>query len=156
MKISLRLWWVLIFPLLIGLYAYGVWGVTARYWYQPKSVYIEDTVEGGDPVVLVNRTIFRDFDGRYTVSIWPVPPDGHVQCAGSDTLRYRGGLYGPHTAPLTQWADDPWCARLPPGSYYAEACWTVLRPFAGLVPAKTVCITSNIFKIQERKEDETK
>lgn len=154
MTLTRRLWWVLILPLLIGLYAYAVWGVKAERWYQPEVVFIEDTTQGGDPLVKINRSIFHDFDGQYSVGIWRVPPEGHMHCGGSDTLRYNGGLYQPHTANLTQWADDPWCGRLPPGNYFAEACWTILRPFGGLVPAKTTCVTSNIFKVMERKEDE--
>lgn len=142
-------WWVLL-PLAIALYT-AAWLTPARWWYQPGSVVIADTPQGQDPVVSINRTIKRDFDGRYTVSIWKDPPDGHVACAGSDSLRYRGGLYAPHEAPLTQWADDPWCARLAPGRYYAEACWTILRPWWGIVPDKTICITSNIFTVHPRE-----
>ena len=103
-------------------------------------------------LVSINRTIRRSFDGRYSVSIWKDPPDGHVACAGSDTLRYRGGLFEPHEAPLTQWADDPWCARIPEGRYYAEVCWTILRPFFGIVPDKTICTTSNMFSVLPRED----
>lgn len=142
-------WWVIL-PLALILYT-AAWLTPARWWYQPISVQIADALEGDDPVVSINRTIKRDFDGRYTVSIWRDPPDGHVACAGSDTLRYRGGLYEPHDAPLTQWADDPWCQRLALGRYYAEACWTVLRPFWGIVPDKTICAMSNIFTVNPRE-----
>lgn len=148
-KARLVFWWVLL-PLAIVFYTVA-WLAPARHWYEPGSIQIADAQLGGDPVVSINRTIRRSFDGRYTVSIWKDPPDGHVACAGSDTLRYRGGLYEPHEAPLTQWADDEWCARLPEGRYYAEACWTVLRPFWGIVPDKTICTTSNMFSILPRE-----
>lgn len=144
------LFWWLILPLAIVLYT-AAWLTPARVWYEPGSIQIADAYEGEDPVVSINRTIRRSFDGRYTVSLWRDPPDGHVACAGSDTLRYRGGLYEPHEAPLTQWADDEWCARLPEGKYYAEVCWTVLRPFFGIVPDKTVCATTNIFSVKPRE-----
>lgn len=145
------LFWWLILPLAIIAYT-AAWLIPARYWYEPGSIQIADAQVGGDPVVAINRTIHSSFDGRYTVSIWKDPPDGHVACAGSDTLRYRGGLFEPHEAPLTQWADDEWCARLPAGKYYAEVCWTVLRPFWGIVPDKTICATSNMFSILPREE----
>lgn len=140
-------WWVVL-PLALAAYT-AAWLTPATWWYQPGRIVIRDTALGGDPVVEIQRTIRRSFDGRYTVSIWRNPPDGHVSCAGSDTLRYKGGLYGPHEAPLSQWASDPWCTRLPVGSYYAEACWTVLRPFRGIVPGKTVCTTTPLFHVAE-------
>lgn len=144
-------WWA-IFP--IALVAYTTaWLVPARWWYQPIQVYIADVALGDDPIVSIKRNIKRSFDGRYTVSVWRDPADGHVACAGSDTLRYKGGLYQPHDAPLTQWADDTWCQRLPEGKYYAEACWTVLRPFKGIVPDKTVCTVSNVFSVTARADE---
>lgn len=142
------MWWG-VFPLLLIIYT-GIWLTPATWWYKPVSIRVHDAFVGEDPVVSINRQIKRGFDGRYTVSVWMDPPDGHVACAGSDTLRYKGGLYVPHDAPLTQWADDPWCSKLKPGKYYVEACWTILRPFKGIVPGKTVCITSNLFEIKNR------
>lgn len=140
-------WWFIL-PISIVLYT-AAWLTPPSWWYQPLGIRIDDTTVGNDPVVSINRAIHRDFDGQYSVSVWRDPSDGHVACAGSDTLHYRGGLYKPHQAPLTQWADDPWCARLPPGHYYAEACWTILRPFWGIIPAKTTCRMSNIFEVTE-------
>lgn len=142
-------WWGLL-PMALALYT-AAWLTPPTWWYQPVSIQIGDAAEGEDPVVSINRKIKRDFNGRYSVSVWRDPPDGHVACAGSDTLHYRGGLYEPHESPLTQWADDPWCARKQPGRYYAEACWTVLRPWWGIVPDKTVCAVSNIFTIHPRE-----
>lgn len=147
-KLRLTFWWILL-PMSIVLYSIG-WLIPAQYWYEPGRIQISSVRQAEDPVVSINRTIHYSFDGLYTVSIWRDPPDGHVACAGSDTLRYRGGLYEPHEAPLTQWADDEWCARLPVGRYYAEVCWTVLRPFLGIVPDKTICTTSNIFSVLPR------
>ena len=138
--------WTLVLPLAMVAYV-AAWLTPATWWYQPVAISIADAPLGGDPRVEINRVIKRGFDGRYTVSIWREPSDGHIACAGSDALRYKGGLYKPHHAPLTQWADDEWCARLPEGRYYAEACWTVLRPFRGIVPDKTTCRMSNIFAI---------
>lgn len=139
------LWWVVL-PVALAAYT-AAWLTPASWWYQPGRIVIQDAVQGGDPVVEIQRTIHRSFDGRYTVSVWRDPPDGHVACAGSDTLRYKGGLYQPHQAPLTQWVDDPWCSKLPVGTYYAEACWTVLRPFLGIVPGKTTCTTTPFFRV---------
>lgn len=140
-------WW-LVLPVAIVLYT-AAWLVPATWWYQPISVVISDVRVGQDPTVSIKRSIKRGFDGQYTVSIWRDPSDGHVACSGSDSLRYRGGLFAPHESPLTQWANDDWCAKLPPGNYYAEGCWTVLRPFYGIVPAKTVCVMSNLFTVRE-------
>lgn len=147
-KARLRaIFWWLVIPLVLAAYT-SAWLVPARWWYQPLHVEIADVVHGQDPVVSIKRQIKRSFDGRYTVSVWRDPSDGHVACAGSDTLRYKGGLFQPHDAPLTQWADDAWCQRLPVGKYFAEACWTVLRPFKGIVPDKTICTTSNVFSVR--------
>lgn len=148
-RIRAILWWIVL-PLVLGLYT-TAWLLPATWWYEPKSVIIRSDAQGTDLAVSIDRQIKSTFDGRYMVSVWGVPPDGHVACAGSDYLRYKGGLYQPHTMPLSHWADDPWCAKLPPGDYYAEACWTVLRPFLGIVPAKTVCINSNVFRIIARE-----
>lgn len=146
-KVSMKgIFWFVVFPLLLLLYTFA-WWTPARWWYEPGVILISDTEVGKDPIVSITRTIHKSFDGRYTVSIWKDPPDGHVSCAGSDHLRYRGGLFEPHQAPLTQWADDPWCGKLPVGKYYAEVCWTIIRPYWGIIPDKTICTTSNMFSI---------
>ena len=141
--------WIFVLPLFLIAYT-AAWLTPATWWYEPGQIVIADAHVGEDPVVSINRTIHRSFDGRYTVSIWKDPPDGHMTCGGSDYLRYRGGLFEPHESPLTKWADDEWCGRLPAGKYYAEVCWTVLRPFFGIIPDKTVCTTSNMFSITNR------
>lgn len=145
-------WWVIL-PLAIIVYT-AAWLTPATWWYQPISLGISDVDQGGDPVVSIKRSIKRSFDGRYNVNVWSkVPQLGHVSCAGSDELRYRGGMFEPHEDNLTHWADDPWCSKLQPGQYYAEACWTVLRPFAGIVPDKTVCAISNLFTVHPRERE---
>lgn len=150
-RTRLRLvWWIVVLPLAIAAYA-AAGMVPATWWYEPISLRVDDVTEGEVPIINVQRDIKRSFDGLYTASVWTDPPDGHVACAGSDTLRYKGGLYEPHDAPLTQWTDDPWCGLLPPGRYYVETCWTVLRPFGGIVPGKTVCAVSNIFTVHPRE-----
>lgn len=141
-------WWVIL-PLAIIVYT-AAWLTPATWWYQPVSLMVGDVLEGGDPIISVKRNIKRSFQGQYTASVWRDPSDGHVACAGSDTIRYKGGLFGPHDAPLTQWADDPWCGNLEPGRYHLETCWTVLRPFYGIVPGKTVCAVSNIWTVFPR------
>lgn len=139
-------WLAILFALVA--YALAGWAVPATFWYHPVLVQIENAEAGTDPVVKISREIKRDFAGEYTVSVWGQPGDGHVSCAGSDRLRYRGGLYEPHQDVLSHWADDPQCARLPPGDYYAQACWTILAPFGGIVPAKSICAVSNVFSIR--------
>lgn len=137
-----------VIALSVAAYAFAGWGVSAAYWYHPVLVQIDDVDAGGDPLVKISREIHRDFRGEYTVSVWRQPSDGHVTCAGSDRISYRGGLYQPHQDLLSHWADDPECARLRPGNYFAQACWTILRPFGGLVPEKTTCIMSNVFAVR--------
>jgi len=145
--------WFFVFPIALVLYT-AAWLVPATWWYEPGRISISDAQVGEEPIVSITRTIHRSFDGMYSVSIWKDPPDGHMTCGGSDNLRYRGGLFEPHEAPITQWADDEWCGRLPVGKYYAEVCWTVIRPFGGLLPDKVVCTTSNMFSIFPREEME--
>lgn len=131
----------------------AAWAVPPTWWYVPNTIQIANAQEGDDPTVSLTRIIKRPFYGEYSVSVWRAPPeeDGHVACAGSDRLHYRGGLFRPHEDQLAHWASDPYCARLKPGSYYAQACWTILRPFGGIVPAKTVCAASNTFSINGRR-----
>ena len=148
-RLKALFWWVIL-PLALIFYT-AAWLTPATYWYQPRSIYISDAVVGSDPIVSINRTIKRNFHGRYEVSVWQEPSDGHFSCAGQDELRYKAGLFKPHESPLTQWVDDPWCKNLPEGRFYAEACWTIIRPFWFIVPDKQICATSNLFTIVSKE-----
>lgn len=131
-------------PLLLAYTA--MWLAPATVWYQPESLIISS--EGGaEPQVLMTRKIRFSFDGSYTVDVRSAETNAYA-CGRGGQHRYKGGLDGSYSIGLVDFAGgDAKCASLPEGVYYAEACWTVLAPLWGILPRKTVCISSNPFRV---------
>lgn len=139
----------------VALVAYtAAWLTPATWWFEPLTLTVSQREPGGPAIVAMGRLSKRAFDGAYTTAVFAVGPDAPPVCGRGETRRYKGGLSAPYEMPLAEWANDARCAALPPGSYYAHGCWTVLRPWWGLVPDKTACIVSPIFEILPREGDE--
>ena len=131
----------------------------ATRWYEPTQLIVSSGPDSEIATVTLTRAIHQSFPGEYVVEVRWVESRGKLgdpgyaevgalACYGGDRVGYKGGLTAPHTSSLRAFAaDSPTCTRLPPGTFYATACWTVLRPFFGLVPAKQVCISSDAFRI---------
>lgn len=120
-------------------------------WFDPGPVRIADSVDGKAPAVGFTRTIHRDTAIRYSVIVREL--DTHrITCDGDGgPFTYRTGSTLPERIDLRWWAGGE-CWPLPSNTYITETCWTVVRPFLGLVPAKTVCRESNPFTVIARAE----
>ncbi len=137
--------------------------VPATRWYEPRELLVVGQTEDGQPQVTLERKIHASFSGRYMVQVrWaegrgaPSDPDyveaGALACYGGDETNYKGGLDSPYTASLIEFTgDSPRCNSLPDGIFYVNVCWTVLRPYLGLVPPKEICVTSNPFRVENNR-----
>ena len=123
--------------------------VPAAYWYDAHDTRVDDFEAGGVFELLYSGGPVRDFIGSYAVIIRNTETRMIVGEDRSARFAYRVG--GQRPAPLTieWWAPgDARMHGLPPGSYQMETCWTVHDAFWGLVPPKTTCSESNIFRVQ--------
>ena len=147
---TINRWWVF-FPLL-GLYLV-LWALPASVWFDSRSINVSDATEGAAPTVVENRAILFSFLGEYATTTRNVLTNEVAGgCTGADRLRYRAGLDGVQTRSLVEWTDGAAdCARLGAGQYYTETCRTVLYPLFGILPPKTVCVTSNIFTVRAKE-----
>lgn len=128
--------------------AYALMALTpATFWIDPIEIHVRDSPYGEQPTTLVYvRRISRPFNGHYQVAVRSLA-DGRVACESSGNLPYRA-TEGKVVFRLDAWApNDPRCQVLPPGDYMMDTCWTIVGPFAGLVPDKTKCVVSNKFQI---------
>ena len=129
------------------------WGLLAvapaAIWYDAGTVFVEDADVGTPPVVLYDGGPNMEFDGTYHVNLRDAVTNKVVDESPSGPPRpYRTGV-DRGDIDLEWWApsfDYP----IPVGRYYVETCWTVHRPFWGIVPDKTVCADrSNVFTVHE-------
>lgn len=103
------------------------------------------------PSVAFERRINRDVRQFYGVVIRDT---GTLRIAcetRSAVFTYWRQSAGGVTFPLDEWVGSDKCWPLPAGTYVMETCWTVARPFYGVVPPKTQCRTSNVFTVSEVK-----
>lgn len=124
----------------------------ASWWFDVRTVQIEDTQFGRSPEVIVDRDINADFTGNVKVVVRPVtknagdPPSACPR--GRYGIQYKKGAAYPEVPwTLARFQDvppNPEC-RLDPGSYSAEFTWE--RPIFGGLMALTTSATSNIFTV---------
>lgn len=133
---------VLIFAAVLVMWALIL--VPASLWLDVRSVRILDSKLGSPIVMVVDRTIKRDFPGKWAVTVRDV--EGAVWCSARGEAEYSSRAKLP--TPLTlQWWTFPSCYPVPVGSYTATTRWTIQDlPF---LPSKSVVVESNIFRVTE-------
>ena len=135
--------------LLGGVWSFGAYVVTARYWFDPTSVWVIDTQKGQSVYMNVERVVKRDFNGSYTATVRYLS-NMAIVCEASGALHYNTKSTLPDPLTLAWWAyGDQRChgPNLPEGQFILKTCWTVHQPFV-VLPEKTVCIDSNPFTIR--------
>ena len=117
----------------------------ASWWMEVQSVHVKDT-KVGEPILMhVQREIHRDFSGTWGVSVRVMDAGhGYVVCSESAVSGYQKGADLPDTLTLSWWTNGQ-CNTLPVGVYIVQTVWRVHG--SGILPAKTINATSNLFKV---------
>lgn len=117
----------------------------ASWWMEVQAVHVADT-KAGDPILMhVEREIHRDFSGTWGVSVRVMDAGhGYVVCSEGAASGYLQGADLPDTLTLSWWTNGQ-CNTLPVGVYIVQTVWQVHGN--GLLPAKTITATSNLFKV---------
>ena len=119
----------------------------------PGSLFIADATPDRAPAILFTRSINRSVRMEYQVVIRELNERRVVCDPQNGPFTYRPDATLPRDVDLVWWTGgDDRCWPQEPGTYIAETCWTVVRPFYGLVPPKTMCIESNPFTVALRLE----
>ncbi len=146
----MRPWWryaIIAYALFMLLAAAQEWRswVPAEFWFEVRSVYILDTVEGTSPAMDLDRVIRRPFNGRWIVTVMRKGPGGafYTHCTASGTHDYRPENALPPDLDLDWWTWPRVCG-LTPGIYRVHAAW-FLRIDGW--PTKSVRTTSNAFTV---------
>ncbi|MEL7114636.1 MAG: hypothetical protein AAGP08_03450 [Pseudomonadota bacterium] len=128
--------------------------VPARFWYDAHDTRVDDFYEGDPFELLYSGGAVRDFIGSYAVIIRNTDTRAIVGEDRSARFPYRADAVRPMPLTITWWAPgDARAHALPPGSYQMQTCWTIHDAFWGLVPAKTTCSESNIFRVHQRQRE---
>ena len=134
---------------MIGAVVYGgLMLVPGTLWFEPKKVFIDNSTIDKPPSMTVEREIKITSDIKYSVVLRQIGKAQAICDAGAGPFTYnktRGPL---EDIDWTWWTGaDASCWPVAPGSYVSDTCWTIVQPLWGLLPPKTVCITSNVFTI---------
>jgi hypothetical protein len=136
----------------------GLLLVPASYWFNPHTLHIPDAIAGEDFELLFTGDVERDFTGYYSVVIRNVEdfstPTGGEMRSGARPYTPDAVQGRPDPITMSWWAHEVDVENLEPGYYVLNTCWTIIRPFLGLTPNKTVCIESNVFHLGEASSDE--
>ena len=130
-----------------------MWGMASAIppnfiWFKPISVLIADSDVGSPPQISVGRIIYHPVLMSYQVAIRDVGNSNTVCDTSGGPFTYEPSALIPDDADLEWWVGgEGLCWPLNPGTYIVETCWTVEKPFWGLVPPKTICLNSNTFTI---------
>lgn len=119
----------------------------AAYWFEVRSVEVQDSVAGASIAMSVDREIKRPFDAVWTAQVRTFKSDGtgYVACTASAYSEYKAGAELPKMLTMDWWTDGR-CATLPPGRYMLSTAWRI-NP-NGVFPSKIVRIDSNVFEVK--------
>lgn len=117
-------------------------------WFAPGELFISDGSIDQVPEITFERVIKREVRMTYQVVIRSLDGNRVVCDPKNGPFSYQPDAKLPEHADLIWWTGgDDRCWPREPGSYVAETCWTVVRPFWGVVPPKTICRRSNMFTV---------
>lgn len=119
----------------------------ASYWLEVRSVRVSDATTSTQPLLYVDRTIHRPFQGTWNVTIKRL--DLHqeiVACAENARVFYEPKHRLPPVITLGWWTNGT-CTALPPGFYVVDTIWEIRENV--LMPDKSVRTTSNVFEIRD-------
>jgi hypothetical protein len=128
------------------------WGALAawpaNWWFDPGIIEVRDYRAGDTMEIVFTGGPVRSFIGGYSVAV----RDAHsMEIVSEDIggpLEYETDAGRPDPITIEWWAPRAFVAHhLRPGDYLMQTCWTVLRPFGGFVPAKTVCAETDVFAV---------
>lgn len=123
----------------------GLAMVPVSYWYTIGDVVFPEAVEGQPIFMDYSGGARRDFLGSYTVIGRNFATREIVCDARSGPFMYEVAAPRPDPLTMAWWApSDPRCKSLPAGAYAIETCWTVHRPFLGVVPARVGCTSATL------------
>lgn len=142
---------------LLGTYIPAAWQQQAVRSYEvrdlidPRSVFVEDTMQGEPVLLTVDRGIHGTFNADWAVRVRTYP-EKTVVCEAQGGGTYDPDAELPEPVTLAWWAfTEPRCAGhlLPSGRYVIDTTWTVEPPASGL-PVRSVSVSSNPFRVLPR------
>lgn len=135
----------LLFALLLGLYTSVTQLWPTSFWFEVRSVHINDTVAGTPATMDVDRTVHRPFHARWVAEV-ERETDGAfaAACTASGENNYNPEAAFPTPLDLDWWTWPIEC-RPGPGRYQVETRWTIVSPFW---PDKEIVFRSNTFTIE--------
>ena len=148
---AILVWLTMIAPItvLFGLAYAGMFLTPVSYWYDVGDLVVRDATQNAPAELEYAGGAVRHFLGSYTVVAREFGSRGIVCEAQGGPFQYDPAAIRPDPLTMDWWApSDARCSALPVGVYTLETCWTVHRPFFGLVPNKTQCIVSPPFWVR--------
>lgn len=118
----------------------------SSFWFEVRSLRVFDSVLGEPIPMAVDRTIRRDFSGRWVSTIRRLEGGSWVSyCTAENTTNYSVDAKLPDPLYL-QWWTFPGCYPLGVGKYTLRTTWRIEG--VGLLPDKWVTANSNIFEVK--------
>ena len=117
----------------------------ASWWLDVRSVNIRSAPVGEPLLMMVERTVKRDFRGSWNVTLRRWDGNGWVTwCNATGRTNYRNEATLPKNLALQWWTDGA-CHPLPVGRYKTSTSWSIESP--SFMPNKTTVAESNVFEV---------
>ena len=117
-----------------------------------RHVFIEDALQGEEPMVWFSRTANTEFEGTWYVTIHTAAGETVEDCFGYGSAEYRPKKKLSQPVELFSWWMEREICDLDPGLYYAHTIWQVLDE-EGREVLEVVEKDSNIFRIMSRDDE---
>jgi hypothetical protein len=118
----------------------------ASFWMEVRAIELVQAKAGHPVIMMVDRTIKRDFVASWVVSVRRAENGMDLVCVGSGTSNYRSGAEVPKSLTLGWWTGGG-CNTLEPGRYFVATDWRI-HP-QGIFPAKSIKFDSGPFEVTE-------
>ena len=116
----------------------------ASWWFDVKSIHVQNTWSGERIGMIVDRKINRPFRGEWQVTIRSWDGSGWVTwCNASGASHYATEAKFPKMLTLDWWTNGQ-CHPLPSGRYMMQTSWRIAAP----VQDKMVSVDSNVFEVE--------
>jgi hypothetical protein len=117
------------------------------WWFEVRSVFVHDAVEGSTPLLVVDRTIHREFRGRWIATVMREGEGGfYTFCTARGENDYSPDARLPQPVDLNWWTWPTVCI-LPAGRYQLRTLWAIDPVW---LPSRELRIATNVFSIYPR------
>jgi len=140
---------------LVVLVYVSLMALPATLWYKPGDLFVADSLVGEDMVLGYDGGVVVQTQIKYSVVVRNVITNEIEMEDAGGPFEYKLESIRPDPLLMSWWSPRTYGdgKRLAEGVYRLKTCWTITSPMYGILPPKTTCAESNIFRVHRNEKD---